>query len=198
MELGSLMTSTTAAANKRERGSMRSFGSKTQIKSSSKVSRSSETFGWCCSLSIHHSVVSYGLLRVEVRSWGGKKHLLPLRSKWSVTKTLRKKKLVGEHNVFFIICLYNICSVFKKCVHQPLHLRRHRQGNENVAVWNEILMFNRSSEVVNLDLGTLYCECCFYLKKINKVVIIKLCKCSLNQQQSTTFASCKTPKTSSQ
>ncbi|XP_042074140.1 coiled-coil domain-containing protein 42 like-2 isoform X2 [Haplochromis burtoni] len=45
MELGSLMTSTTAAANKRERGSMRSFGSKTQIKSSSKVSRSSETFG---------------------------------------------------------------------------------------------------------------------------------------------------------
>ncbi|XP_013131745.1 uncharacterized protein CCDC197 [Oreochromis niloticus] len=45
MELGSLMTSTTAVANKRERGSMRSFGSKTQIKSSSKVSRRSETFG---------------------------------------------------------------------------------------------------------------------------------------------------------
>lgn len=196
MELGSLMTSTTAAANKRERGSMRSFGSKTQIKSSSKVSRSSETFGWCCSLSIHHSVVSYGLLRVEVRSWDGKKHLLPLRSKWSVTKTLREKKLVGEHNVFFfIICLYNICSVFQKSVHQPLHLRRHRQGNENVAVWNEILMFIRTCK---FGFGHIVLWMLLLFKKINKVVIIKLCKCSLNQQQSTTFASCKTPKTSSQ
>ncbi|XP_030575374.1 uncharacterized protein CCDC197 [Archocentrus centrarchus] len=45
MESGSAMTSTKAVMNKREGGSMKSFGSKTQIKSSSKVSRMSETFG---------------------------------------------------------------------------------------------------------------------------------------------------------
>ncbi|XP_037652265.1 coiled-coil domain-containing protein 42 homolog [Sebastes umbrosus] len=43
MESGSAMTSRTALTDKRERGSMKSIGSKTQIKSSSKVSRKSET-----------------------------------------------------------------------------------------------------------------------------------------------------------
>ncbi|XP_056249577.1 coiled-coil domain-containing protein 42 homolog [Seriola aureovittata] len=45
MESGSAMTSRTALTDKRERGSMKSIGSKTQIKSSSKVSRKSETMG---------------------------------------------------------------------------------------------------------------------------------------------------------
>lgn len=45
MESGSAMTSTKAVTNKREGGSVKSCGSKTQIKSSSKVSRKSETFG---------------------------------------------------------------------------------------------------------------------------------------------------------
>lgn len=45
MESGSAMTSTKAVTKKREGGSMKSFGSKTQIKSSSKVSKKSETFG---------------------------------------------------------------------------------------------------------------------------------------------------------
>ncbi|XP_029315935.1 uncharacterized protein CCDC197 [Cottoperca gobio] len=43
MESGSAMTSKTALTEKREKGSMKSIGSKTQIKSSSKVSRKSET-----------------------------------------------------------------------------------------------------------------------------------------------------------
>ncbi|XP_054470064.1 coiled-coil domain-containing protein 42 homolog isoform X1 [Anoplopoma fimbria] len=43
MESGSAMMSRTAPTDKRERGSMKSIGSKTQIKSSSKVSRKSET-----------------------------------------------------------------------------------------------------------------------------------------------------------
>ncbi|XP_074516025.1 uncharacterized protein CCDC197 [Sebastes fasciatus] len=43
MESGSAMTSRTALTDKRERGSMKSIGSKTQIKSSSKVIRKSET-----------------------------------------------------------------------------------------------------------------------------------------------------------
>ncbi|XP_070835596.1 uncharacterized protein CCDC197 [Chaetodon trifascialis] len=42
MELGSAMTSRTALTDRRERGSMKSIGSKTQIKSSSKVSRKSD------------------------------------------------------------------------------------------------------------------------------------------------------------
>ncbi|XP_071354994.1 uncharacterized protein CCDC197 [Trachinotus anak] len=45
MVSGSAMTSRTALTDKRERGSMKSIGSKTQIKSSSKVSRKSETIG---------------------------------------------------------------------------------------------------------------------------------------------------------
>ncbi|XP_008282389.1 uncharacterized protein CCDC197 [Stegastes partitus] len=43
MESGSATTSTTAATDKKGRGSLKSIGSKTQIKSSSKVSRKSET-----------------------------------------------------------------------------------------------------------------------------------------------------------
>nr|XP_040056365.1 coiled-coil domain-containing protein 42 homolog isoform X1 [Gasterosteus aculeatus aculeatus]XP_040056366.1 coiled-coil domain-containing protein 42 homolog isoform X1 [Gasterosteus aculeatus aculeatus] len=43
MESGSAAMNRTAAKDKRERGSMKGFGSKTQIKSSSKVSRKSET-----------------------------------------------------------------------------------------------------------------------------------------------------------
>ncbi|XP_040056365.2 uncharacterized protein CCDC197 isoform X2 [Gasterosteus aculeatus] len=43
MESGSAVMNRTAAKDKRERGSMKGFGSKTQIKSSSKVSRKSET-----------------------------------------------------------------------------------------------------------------------------------------------------------
>ncbi|XP_035467110.1 coiled-coil domain-containing protein 42 homolog isoform X1 [Scophthalmus maximus] len=45
MESGSAMTSRTALTDKRERGSMKSTSSKTQIKSSSKVSRKSGTMG---------------------------------------------------------------------------------------------------------------------------------------------------------
>ncbi|GAA6213593.1 coiled-coil domain-containing protein 42A-like [Lates japonicus] len=45
MESASAMTSRTALTDRREKGSMKSFGSKTQIKSSSKVSRRSETMG---------------------------------------------------------------------------------------------------------------------------------------------------------
>lgn len=44
MESGSAVTSRTALTDKRERTSMKSIGSKTQIKSPSKVSRKSETF----------------------------------------------------------------------------------------------------------------------------------------------------------
>lgn len=44
MESGSAVTSRGAMKNKKWRGSLRSIGSKTQIKSSSKVSKKSETF----------------------------------------------------------------------------------------------------------------------------------------------------------
>ncbi|KAM4542311.1 uncharacterized protein CCDC197 isoform 1-T1 [Odontesthes bonariensis] len=44
MESGSALTSTAAVTDKRWRGSMKSIGSKTHIKSSSKVSKKSETF----------------------------------------------------------------------------------------------------------------------------------------------------------
>ncbi|XP_022045054.2 coiled-coil domain-containing protein 42 like-2 [Acanthochromis polyacanthus] len=44
MESGSAMASTTAVTDKRGRGSLKGIGSKTQIKSSSKVSRKSEAF----------------------------------------------------------------------------------------------------------------------------------------------------------
>ncbi|XP_028251649.1 uncharacterized protein CCDC197 [Parambassis ranga] len=44
IESGSAVTSTTAVTDKRERTSMKSIGSKTQVKSSSKVSKKSDTF----------------------------------------------------------------------------------------------------------------------------------------------------------